>query len=341
MKILMASHGFYPTVGGIETMSLMLARGFAMHGHEVKVVTHSLGCQLDEWSFEVHRKATGKHLLSLVKWCDVFFHNNICLQMAWPLLITRRPWIIAHHTWLSRADNSQGWQDVLKSLLLSSATNISVSHAIADQLPVASDVIGNSYDDKLFRQLPNVARDNDLIFVGRLVSDKGVDILLQALSQLKNQGLQYRLTIVGEGPARTDLQDLVENLNLADLVHFIGWQTDESLVRTLNSHRILVVPSRWNEPFGIVALEGIACGCTVVGSAGGGLRDAIGPCGQTFPNGNSQALAQVLTDLLSQPHKISLFKNGCDVHLSKHKQNCVTAAYLKVLENSYRASFTR
>lgn len=337
----MASHGFYPAVGGIEAMSLMLARGFVAQGHQVKIVTHSPGSQLDEWPFEVHRNSAGKNLLSLVKWCDVFFHNNICLQIAWPLLISRKPWIIAHHTWLSRADGSQGWQDRLKRFLLRFATNISVSQAIADQLSVKSVVIGNSYDDTLFRELPSVARDKSLVFLGRLVSDKGVDILLEALAELKRHDLQPELTIVGDGQEKAGLQNLAEDLGVTRQVNFVGRQSDEDLVRSLNSHRILIVPSRWNEPFGIVALEAIACGCVVVGSAGGGLRDAIGPCGRTFPNGDSQALSKVLSDLLSQPDEIKHLGNERDAHLSKHRQTCVTEAYLKVLENSRRSPFSR
>ena len=60
-------------------------------------------------------------------------------------------------------------------------------------------------------------------------------------------------------------------LGLERQVEFTGVLQGETLVRTLNAHRIMVVPSRTPEPFGVVALEGIACGCVVVGSEGGGL----------------------------------------------------------------------
>jgi glycogen(starch) synthase len=87
------------------------------------------------------------------------------------------------------------------------------------------------------------------------------------------------LKVIGEGPCRNDLEERVRKLGLADQVEFLGAIVGEPLVNILNRHKILVVPSSWNEPFGIVALEGIACGCMVIGSSGGGLPEAIGPCG--------------------------------------------------------------
>ena len=99
-------------------------------------------------------------------------------------------------------------------------------------------------------------------------------------------------------------------------------------------HQIMVVPSRWLEPFGIVALEGIACGCVVVGSAGGGLKDAIGPCGVTFPNGDIQTLTQKIADLLLNPYKLATYKAKAELHLLPHKRLAVAEAYLKVFEQA-------
>ena len=71
-------------------------------------------------------------------------------------------------------------------------------------------------------------------------------------------------------------------LSLAENVSFVGPKSGDGLAEILNQHQILVVPSRWAEPFGIVAVEGIACGCVVVGSVAGGLPEAIGGCGVNF-----------------------------------------------------------
>ena len=58
----------------------------------------------EPFPFEVIRDPSARKLCELVQWCELFFHNNISLRMAWPLLLIRRPWVIAHHTWISGVD---------------------------------------------------------------------------------------------------------------------------------------------------------------------------------------------------------------------------------------------
>jgi glycosyltransferase involved in cell wall biosynthesis len=103
-------------------------------------------------------------------------------------------------------------------------------------------------------------------------------------------------------------------------------------VRLLNAHRILVVPSRYDEPFGIVALEGIACGCLVIGSRGGGLKEAIGPCGLTFDNGDAAGLAGLLEAALADPGRFLPSPQVVAEHLSLHRSEHVLPHYLAVLE---------
>jgi glycosyltransferase involved in cell wall biosynthesis len=94
----------------------------------------------------------------------------------------------------------------------------------------------------------------------------------------------------------------------------------------------MVVPTREGEGFGVVALEGIACGCVVVGSTCGGLPEAIGPCGRTFKNGDPSALAEVLHDLLTQPERWNddYFVHAKE-HLDIHRPSVVVDRYLDVL----------
>jgi len=99
----------------------------------------------------------------------------------------------------------------------------------------------------------------------------------------------------------------------------------------------MVVPSRWPEPFGIVALEGIACGCAVVGSEKGGLKEAIGPCGLTFENGNADALATQLKRLLTEPDLQSKLRQNTSEHLEKFKSAAIVAAYLRVMRNASKS----
>lgn len=334
MKILISSYKFYPDVGGIELVSSTLAHEFVSLGHEVKLITQSLATDTKCFPFEVIRQPKPHQLFNLVRWCNIFFHNNISLQAVWPLLLIRKPWSVAHHTWIARVDGSLIWQDYLKRFIIRFATCISISQAVAAHLSTPSIVIGNPYRDDLFYEMPEISRNKELVFLGRLVSDKGVDLLIAALGQLQSQGLFPQLTIIGTGSEEDSLRSLARNVGVFNQVNFVGTKTGTELVRLLNMHQIMVVPSRWLEPFGVVALEGIGCGCVVVGSEGGGLKDAIGPCGVTFPNGDLQALTQTLADLLLNPHQLATYKAQADAHLSRHKKTAVAKAYLQVFEDA-------
>ena len=337
VKILLVSHPFAPSVGGLESVSMMLALGFSAHGHDVCVVTQTPGHLNSELPFRIVRRPGPLALLQLTRWSDVMFHNNISLQVAWPLLLIRRPWVVAHHTWIPKNGDLDGLKGRLKQLVLRWARCISISNAVAAHVRTPSTVISNPYNDSLFRRLANIPKANDLVFVGRLVSDKGVDILLRALYHISiHNSFIPHLTIIGEGPEETELRRLVVELDLKPHVNFVGRLEGEQLVTELNAHNILVVPSRWNEPFGIVALEGIACGCVVVASAGGGLEDAVGPCGLTFSNGDTGALARCLEELLSNPDRIDEMRQHANLHLAKHSKAQVVSSYLEVIEKALK-----
>lgn len=337
MKILFYSPAFLPHVGGLELNVANLAARFVAAGHEVTVVTRTRGRGPDGFPFRVVRRPGPLELLRWTRWCDVFHQPNVSLRGLWPLLLVRRPWVVSHHSWYRRTDGHVAWQDRLKRRLLRhAAASISVSQAIADDLATPSVVIPNPYRDDLFRLLPGVERTGELVFVGRLVSDKGVDVLLDALGRLASEGSRPRLTVVGDGPERPRLEEQAARLGIAGQVDFLGTRTSEELAEILNRHRILVVPSRYREPFGIVALEGIACGCVVVGSEGGGLKDAIGPCGETFRNGDAADLARVLGRRLGHPEMDEECLRQAEGHLARHKADRAAAAYLREIEDAVR-----
>lgn len=346
MKILLLSNCFYPSIGGSETNAEILAREFTKLGHQVIVVTETFGNNIDvegfPFPFKVFRNPNWFQLIKLINWCDVYFHNGISLRKAWPLLLIRKPWVIRHQVWLRNTDGQQtrfggssdGIKVRLKHWLNRYAVSISNSQAIADHLKSSSTVIPNPYRDHLFKITDNFDRNKEIIFLGRLVSEKGVNLLLESLAELSKHGLNPNVTIIGNGPERQNLELQTQSLNIAKHISFIGSKTGKELVNILNQHHIMVIPSLYDEPFGVVALEGIACGCVVVGSEGGGLKDAIGSCGITFPNGNVQALTQVLLNLLQNPAQLSIYRANASEHLLRHQKLAISKAYLEVIERA-------
>lgn len=336
MKILIYSPLFYPSIGGLETIISTLAHEFIYQGHEVKLISQTPATDSKQFPFEVIRQPSKKQLLQLTHWCEIYFQGCVSLKGIWPLIFIPRPLIITHQTWYCRTDGSESWQDYLKKFITRFATNISVSHAIAQALPTQSTVIPNSYRENIFYEIPGVTRNQELVFLGRLVSDKGANLLLEALAQLKSKGLTPQLTIIGTGPEESKLIQQTKDLEISDQVTFAGVKLEHELAKLLNTHQIMVVPSLWDEPFGIVALEGIACGCVIVGSEGGGLKDAIGPCGVTFANGNVEQLTKALFSLLTNPEQLTNYKEKAKSHLARHSSKAVAKAYLDVLRDSIK-----
>lgn len=331
MKILISSHAFAPHIGGIETVSRLLAEELFRLGESVKVVTQTPAGDGEEFPFPVVRQPTVRQLIGIVRWCDVFWHNNLSIRTAWPLLFLRRPFVITHAGSYAVKPVGIAVHNRLKRGIVNRSTSVAISKPIADCFSTKSVIIPNPYDIRVFsNQAPGAERAGDLVFLGRLVTEKGIDILLHALGQLRVKGLCPGLTIVGSGSELKPMQDLAVTLGIQEQVRFAGPKRGEELAAILNQHKILVVPSRYDEPFGVVALEGIACGCVVVGSSGGGLPEAIGPCGITFPNGDATALASALEKLLREPAERQQLLVNSPTHLARFHPTTVAKAYLEL-----------
>ena len=330
LNILFCSVPFHPSVGGIETISALLADHFHRAGHRVVLVTRSPAAGPEREAFEIVRRPSAARLFSLVREADVVFHNNISLRFAWPQLLLRRPWVVAHHTWIPRA----GAAARLKRAVLSGAANIAISGAIARSLPVDSTIVPNPYASDVFARDDGASRQRDLVFVGRLVSDKGVDRLVAALALLAARGVQAELTIVGDGPEAAALRRQADAAGLADHVRFEGWQAAAELVATLNRHRVLVVPSVWEEPFGVVVLEALACGCVPLVTRSGGLPDAVGDCGLVVARDDPAALADGIEALLGDAAQQEVYRARAPAHLRRHTPDRVARDYLQVLSDA-------
>lgn len=136
-------------------------------------------------------------------------------------------------------------------------------------------------------------------YAGRLVAEKGVDLLLRAVATLPGV---WRLHVTGEGPARPALEQLAQQLGIAGRVTFEGSIPSSRMPAFLQQLDALVLPSRtmpnWKEQFGRILVEAMACEVAVIGSDSGEIPNVIGPAGLIFPEGNPQALHAHLLRLL-------------------------------------------
>lgn len=323
---------FFPSLGGIETFTALLARNFASQGHRVCILTASSGDDAGEGGsgkYTIHRQLGPWEILSLCDELDILLSMGVGLRTLWAPFLLGKPVVISHQTWLSHGGESP--LTMLKGCVLHAAENIAISAAVASSLPCAVTKIPDCFDEAVF-QNRNLQRSGDLLFVGRLVSDKGADLLLGAVRRLNDAGLRTTLTVVGSGPERGILEDLTLELGIAGQVTFAGPLPPEKVAEVMNRHRILVVPSRWAEPFGIVALEGAACGCDVIGSNRGGLPEAIGAAGAVFPSGDEAALADLIATRLGLDLPSKMLLLAASNHLANFTGEVIAGKYLRVLQ---------
>ena len=139
-------------------------------------------------------------------------------------------------------------------------------------------------------------------YVGRLVEEKGVDLLLEALAGLPGS---WRAYVLGSGPAGESLQAQAQELGLASRVTFEQWIPSTQMPGYYRQLDALVLPSRtrpnWKEQFGRVLVEAMACGVPVVSSDCGELPNVVGDAGLVFPENQVDALRAQLGRLVADP----------------------------------------
>ncbi len=324
MRILIGSTLFPPSCGGVETVMSLLAQQFVELGHDVKVVTGTSTAA--STAFEVIA-GEGRFRRAHLRWCDVVVQSCMTLRHADIFLSRVRPALVIHHTWYRRPAGSAGVRDVLKQYVCRSTRNVAVSSAVAKHLWAPATVIGNPYDDDVFVHTGGETRDIDIAFVGRLVGDKGADLLVDAIAQLEG----YRAIVIGTGPEEASIRSQIRRYGLESRIELAGELLPRQVAEILRRTRVLAIPSRWEEPFGLVALEGIASGCRCVASDGGGLSEAVGSCGTLFPRNDVVALARALSETLSRTNT-AVDRSLTEAHLASHKKRFVAQSYLSVLE---------
>jgi 1,4-alpha-glucan branching enzyme len=205
------------------------------------------------------------------------------------------------------------------------------------------EVVPNGVDRRRFR--PPAEGDEDggyVLFVGRLVAQKGVDWLLKAFAAVVRRLPEARLVVAGDGDLELYLQRVARYLGIPHRVDFRGWTTGAALVELYRRARLVVVPSYY-EPFGIVALEAMACGRPVVASRVGGLAEVIedGVGGRLVPAGDHLELARCLVALLGDPDLLRRMGEAARAHTARFTWEAAAdrtlALYAEVTRRKERA----
>jgi glycosyltransferase involved in cell wall biosynthesis len=355
MNLLIHTHFFAPSVGGVETAVESLARGLAeirsadgKMEFAVTLVTQSAreNTNDEKFPFRVVRRPGIGSLAKLIRQSDVIHVAGPALApmaLAW---VTGTPAVIEHHGYqaiclngllvqqpgaavcpgyfLQRrygkcvdcyAQETSRLRSSLKLLTMfprqfltrRAATNIAISqHVMTRQGLPHTQVVYYGISDPLKASEPEsqqqfAAGDLCFAYVGRFVWEKGVAVLLRAVSLLQKEGRRFQIRLIGDGEQRPELEEFIRRENLGDTVTITGYLRGERLAQELKAVDVVVMPSLCEETAGLSAIEQMMRGRLVIASAIGGLREVVGDSGLTFPSGDAEALAERMRSVLENP----------------------------------------
>lgn len=374
MKILLYSV-FWPSIGGVETVADTLARNIIRMGHECVVVTETPAEQEDRFGYKVVRRPPWIARYKLVRECSLVHSNGASVAMYPFAMLAGKPFVWTHNGYQVSYLDGLGWNHdgtpapltisnfvrfhfqrggvvapiaesfkylVRRFIADRVDLNIACSQWVADRQRLKNqEVAYNPYPLEEFKAARSISGEAsgpryDFIFVGRLVSEKGVDSLIRAFHLLvadpkwKNRSL----VIIGDGPLRGDLEHLVIDLGIRENVSFLGLMRGKKLVDIVARARIGVVPSLYEEPSGGVILELMAAGKNIIVSEKGGHAECVGSAGLKFPNGSYKALHECMVTLLSND---SLARSQLELAASRidlFSEERLTRRYLELYERA-------
>ncbi|WP_066175636.1 glycosyltransferase [Bacillus marinisedimentorum] len=216
-----------------------------------------------------------------------------------------------------------------KEKLMKNATNfIAVSNFIKSKLVdrgFPQDKIMTHYigiDTEKFAKSSTTKKENTVLFVGRLVPNKGCNYLLQAMKKVQNNISNAELIIIGDGPEKEKLMKTAKELNIS--CKFLGHQPQEEVINWLNKAKVFCVPSTEvesgaSEGLGMVFLEAQAMGVPVASFKTGGIPEAVldKQTGFLYEQRNWSKLAEGITALLENEHLYNQFSTNAVVHVNK------------------------
>ena len=329
MRILYWMEVYWPAIGGIEVLSALAIRELRRRGHEVVVVTRQGDLDrpaVDEYEgtpihrFPFARALTERDLdavyrsrkgvAELKKSFDPdLIHLNFSGASGYFHMATVDaapvPWVFAVRHPLDGYGAGPLINRLLQSASWVTGNSMYTLESIRRADPEASSkssVIFNALPSAAYHPTPLTMDSPRLVFVGRLVPEKGADTAVEAFARIAAAHPAARLEIVGDGPCRPALRALADRLDVSDRVEFTGWVSPQDVPAVLNRASVVIMPSHV-ESFGLVALEAGLMARPAVVSAVGGLTEVVadGETGLTAPVGDAGAFAIALDRLLSDP----------------------------------------
>ena len=297
-----------------------MASWLATHGHEVIVLTSTEGEEQDD-GYRVLRRSSPGEIARVMRSADVVHVNGLSAKgVGWALATGRRP-VVTHQAYQALCPTGLAWApggtcgagprrgpcDVClgrgsidvglhRGAARSARTSVFVSRHQRSRIGLPGACIYNPVDiPHIQGATPAPVSDDIIAFAGRLVREKGLDVLLRALCKVPGA----RLRIAGDGPLRGEWQRLAHDLELMSRVTFEG-RLSSNEVRELYAESTLVcVPSVWPEPFGYAAAEAMALGRPVVGLPTGALSELL-------EDGRGFLAAKVSADSLAEAINLAL-----------------------------------
>jgi len=296
-------------------------------------------------------------LLSLKKYSIINAHwiipQGLSTLLARAALRSRTPFICTVHGGDIFALRDPFSPFIKRCVFRSCDAIVAVSHAVRDCIlamgisPEKISVIPMGVDLKNLFTPANVHRhEKSLLFVGRLVSKKGIHVLIEALPQVLSRYPDVSLTIVGSGPDEALARHRVKELALETKVHFTGAVPHELLPEYYQSSSIFVFPSIVDpsgdtEGLGLVMVEAMGCGCTVIASDLPAVHDVIKDreTGILVQPNDPAALAGKIINLLDNPSEcIRIGKAGRDFAAQRFDWSITAQAYYNLIDSLLKKS---
>lgn len=202
-------------------------------------------------------------------------------------------------------------------------------------IPPAADVEKRSVEEEERVRLRREVKAGDkkvILFVGRLVYYKGIDVLLRAMSDIQDA----ILIVVGKGPEKQELQELANEMGISEWVRFPGFVPEDDLPIYYSIADVFVLPSvSSSEAFGIVQVEAMMYGVPVINTSldtGVSSVSRDGETGLTVPPNNVEALSEAIQTLLSEPEMRSEFSAAAQERAQEFDKDHVVGQYAELYD---------